>query len=302
MARADRGVKGVLLVDKPAGMTSHDVVNRIRRAAQTRRVGHTGTLDPAATGLLILCIGPATRLSEFLTGLDKTYEGTMRLGITTDSYDLDGVVQAERSVPELDAQAIQDVCNRFIGAIQQVPPMVSAVKVDGERLYRRARKGEIVEREPRNIHVHEFSVLSYEAPDARFRLRCSSGAYARSLCHEVGELIGCGAALAGLRRTAVGRHTIDEATPLDQFDAAKAVSAKLVPMGAALDLPRVVLIDAGVQVALSGGVLDRRHFRDACPVDQGWVQLLDHAGDLVAVGEALLGARVQPRRVLRERD
>ena len=168
---------------------------------------------------------------------------------------------------ELDAQAIQDVCNQFIGTIQQVPPMVSAVKVDGERLYKRARKGEVVEREPRNIRVHEYSVLSYEAPDARFRLRCGSGAYARSLCHEVGELLGCGAALAGLRRTAVGRHTIDEATPLDLFDAPETVSAKLVPMGAALDLPRVVLIDTGVQVALSGGILDRKHFRDACPID-----------------------------------
>jgi len=302
MTQADRDVKGVLLVDKPSGMTSHDVVNRIRRAAQTRRVGHTGTLDPAATGLLILCIGPATRLSEFLTGLDKTYEGTMRLGVTTDSYDLDGVVASERPVPDLDAQTIQDVCNRFIGAIEQVPPMVSAVKVDGERLYKRARKGEVVERAPRSIRVHEFRIASYAAPDARFVLRCSSGAYARSLCHDVGELLGCGAALANLRRTAVGPHTIDDAAPLDQFDSREAVSARLLPMGEALDLPRVVLVEAGVQAALSGNALDRRHFRDACPVDHGWVQLLDADGDLVAVGEALLGARVQPRRVLRERD
>ena len=157
-------LKGVLLVDKPSGMTSHDVVDRIRAASGIRRVGHTGTLDPAATGLLILCIGPATRLSEYLTGLDKVYEGHMRLGVSTDSHDMDGSVLEERPVPMLTLARIQEVFDNFTGQIEQIPPMVSAVKVGGQRLYKLARKGETVERKPRQIIVSEFQALEFAPP------------------------------------------------------------------------------------------------------------------------------------------
>jgi len=146
-------MNGILLVDKPTGLTSHDVVDKIRRAAGIRRVGHTGTLDPGATGLLILCLGPATRLSEHLTNLDKTYEGTMRLGIVTDSYDLEGKTLEERPAPALDVAALQRACEPFTGDIMQVPPMLSAVKVGGRRLYKMARKGEDVERPARPVTV-----------------------------------------------------------------------------------------------------------------------------------------------------
>lgn len=291
-------MKGILLVDKPAGMTSHDAVQRVRRAANMRRVGHTGTLDPSATGLLILCLGEATRLSNFLTGMDKTYEGVMRLGVSTDSYDLDGDIVEERPVPALDATAVQAECNRFIGAIEQVPPMVSAVKIGGERLYAKARKGEVVERLPRPVTVHEFSVRRYEAPDADFVLRCSSGTYARALCHEVGEAIGCGAALARLRRTAVGEHHVADAAPLDALESPGDVAAQLTPMGAALDLPAVT-VRAGVrEVVAHGHQLDRNDFTAECPVSTGWVQIKDAAGELLALGEAGPGQRVQPKRVL----
>jgi tRNA pseudouridine55 synthase len=293
-------MKGILLVDKPAGMTSHDVVDRIRRAARMKRVGHTGTLDPAATGLLILCLGPATRLSEHFTGLEKTYEGTMRLGVETHSYDLDGEIVAEKPVPELDLADIQEQCNRFSGQIQQVPPMVSAVKVDGERLYKLARKGETVERPARSVLVRSYEVLSYEAPDARVRVTCSSGTYVRSLCHDVGQALGCGAVLASLRRLAVGRHSVDDAAPLEAFTSPDSVEARLLPMGEALDLPAGVLEDDALIALANGNPISSRNLVGGCPVSHGWLQLKSQAGELLALGmvePAGLESLVHPKRV-----
>lgn len=293
-------MKGVLLVDKPAGMTSHDVVDRIRRAARMKRVGHTGTLDPSATGLLILCLGTATRLSEHFTGLEKTYEGTMRLGVETASYDLDGEVVAEQPVPNLTLDDLQRECDKFVGAIQQIPPMVSAVRVDGERLYKLARKGEVVERPARSVTVRAYDVLSYEAPDARVRVTCSSGTYVRSLCHDVGQALGCGAALASLRRTAVGRHHIEDALPLDAFTSPDSVEARLMPMGDALDLPVGVLEDDALTALSNGSPISSRNLAGGCPVSHGWVQLKSKAGDLLALGmvePAGLESLVHPKRV-----
>ena len=294
-------MNGILLVDKPTGMTSHDVVDRIRKASGMRRVGHTGTLDPAATGLLILCVGPATRLSEFLTGLDKTYEGTILLGVTTDSYDLDGKVIEERPVPETSIAALQALCDRFTGDILQVPPMVSAVKVGGERLYKMARKGETVEREARPVTVREFSVLSYEPPRASFRLCCTRGTYARSLCHDVGQLLGCGACLASLRRTAVGRYAIGDALPVDEFDSRDKVRSRLLPLNTALDLPEVIVRQPSQGLLLSGCALENRDLRIACPIEQGWIQVKSESGELLALGQVESPggvARIKPKRVL----
>ena len=293
-------MNGVLLVDKPSGLTSHDVVDRIRRAAGTRRVGHTGTLDPAATGLLVLCIGAATRLSEHLTGLDKVYEGTMRLGLTTDSYDLDGTILQERDVPELAIADIQDACNAFIGDIQQVPPMVSAVKVGGERLYKKARAGETVEREARAVTVSEFEVLSYTKPDALIRVRCTRGTYVRSLCHDVGEALGCGAALAALRRTFVGRYSVADALPVDAYVSRPDVEARLMSMDTALDLPTVVMRPGGRNLVASGAAFDGDALAEACPVAEGWVQIKSSSGRLLALGVVSMGptgVTVRPKRV-----
>jgi len=291
-------MNGVLLVDKPQGLTSHDVVDRIRRVVGIRRVGHTGTLDPSATGLLILCLGNATRLSEFLTSLDKVYEGNMRFGITTTSYDMEGEVVAVRPVPELHLAQIQHLFNKFTGNIQQMPPMVSAVKVKGQRLYKLARKGETVERQPRAITVHEFLVRDYQPPDVEFVLRCSSGTYARALCHEVGEMAGCGAALVSLRRTWVGKHGVHEAAPLDELTSADAVRERLLPMEKALDLPEVVVCAKAAVSTLAGGVIERSHLKFECPVVEGWVQIKNERGELIALGEVQPGRRIQPRRVL----
>ncbi|MCC6697618.1 MAG: tRNA pseudouridine(55) synthase TruB [Candidatus Hydrogenedentes bacterium] len=282
-------------------MTSHDVVDIIRRATGIRRIGHTGTLDPAATGLLILCVGPATRLSEFLTGLDKTYEGALLLGVTTDSYDMDGRVLAEHAVPDTSLEGLQTLCNRFTGEILQVPPMVSAVKVGGERLYKLARKGETVEREPRPVTVREFTVLSYEPPQATFRLCCTRGTYARSLCHDVGQLLGCGGCLASLRRTAVGRYSIGDAMPVLSFNSPDKVKSRLLPLNTALDLPEAVVRHARQGLVLSGCALENRDLRADCPIEEGWIQVKSESGELLALGmvESPGGfARIQPKRVL----
>ncbi len=291
---------GLLLVDKPQGMTSHDVVDRIRMAARMRKIGHTGTLDPNATGLLILCLGRATRLSEHLTGLDKEYEGIMRLGQVTDSYDLDGALLEEKPVPELAADDIQAVCDGFTGEIAQEPPMVSAVKVGGERLYKKARKGEVVERKPRNVKVREFTVLEYACPDARIRVGCSSGTYVRSLCHDVGRELGCGAVLAGLRRTRVGRYSVSEALSVEGFTSPELVEERLLSIDDALELPAVVVDRACRGRVASGGTLTVSDMKAPCTVREGWVQVKDDAGELLALGTVeptAMGARVHPRRV-----
>ncbi len=291
---------GVLLVDKPQGMTSHDVVDRVRRAAGLRRVGHTGTLDPAATGLLVVCLGKATRLSEHLTGLDKVYEGTMRFGVVTDSYDLDGEVLEEKPVPALSQDGIQTVCNQFTGLIAQLPPMVSAVKVGGERLYKKARKGEVVERTPREVTVYDFDVLRYEVPDAQVSVRCSRGTYVRSLCHDVGEQLGCGAVLAALRRTRVGRFSVTDAITVDALTGPDVVREHLLPIDDVLELPEVTIRPSARALVVSGTHLATPDFLQPCPVNDGWVQIKNEAGKLLALGQveaSAAGANVHPKRV-----
>jgi tRNA pseudouridine55 synthase len=297
-------MNGILLVDKPSGITSHDVVNCIRRAAHQRRVGHTGTLDPAATGLLILCLGTATRLSEFLTGLDKVYEGTMQLGLVTDSYDLDGKVIEERPVPDLAQEQVEDAFKRLTGDILQVPPMVSAVKVGGKRLYKMARKGEVIEREPRPVTVHEFTLLGFAPPRVDFRVRCTRGTYARALCFDVGEILGCGATLAALRRTFVGSHAVADAKPVDFFQAQEDVVSRILPPGQALELPEVIVKRICRPVVLSGGMLGAADLRGDCPAGDGWVQVKTESGELLALAELHWSGgqpRIQPKRVLCEK-
>lgn len=206
---------GGLLVDKPPGMTSHDVVDVLRRRFKLKKVGHAGTLDPNATGLLIMMLGKGTKLSERLMGADKTYEGVIRFGIATDSQDIDGKVTAEREVPELTLEQLNELAASFQGDQMQKPPMVSAVKKDGVPLYKLARKGVEVEREARLVHVYSFRILSYEKPDATFRMKCTKGTYVRTFASDLGEKIGCGAMLASLRRTRSGDLDIADAHPLD---------------------------------------------------------------------------------------
>lgn len=205
---------GILLVDKPAGMTSHDVVDKIRRRFGFRKVGHAGTLDPQCTGLLVIMTGRATKLADRLITQDKLYEGVMRLGIETDSQDADGKVTAQRDYSGITAGQIELKMRSMVGDLMHTPPMVSAVKQDGVPLYKLARKGRVVERKAKLVRIFEFNLESFSPPDASFRLRCSKGVYVRTLCAEIGEALGCGAHLAALRRIESGNFSVSDAVPL----------------------------------------------------------------------------------------
>ena len=206
---------GALLIDKPAGPTSHDVVDEIRRQFCIKKVGHCGTLDPNATGLLIIVLGRGTKLSERLMSDDKVYEGTMKFGEATDSYDCDGEVTETKPVPPLTLEQLNEACTPFIGDIMQMPPMVSAIKKGGVPLYKLARKGIEVEREARLIHIYNFRFTGYTEPHGTFRLACTKGTYVRSVAHELGQKLGCGAHLATLRRCVSGKFDVADALPLD---------------------------------------------------------------------------------------
>lgn len=207
---------GALLIDKPAGPTSHDVVDAVRRQFGIKKVGHAGTLDPAATGLLILLLGRGTKLSEKLMSEDKVYAGTIKFGEATTSYDADGEIVATHPVPPLTLEQLNEAAAIFVGDQMQVPPMVSAVKQDGVPLYKLARKGVEVERKPRLIHIYSFRFSQYEPPYGMFRVACTKGTYARSLAHELGQKLGCGAHLATLRRTVSGKYEVTNAVPFEQ--------------------------------------------------------------------------------------
>ncbi len=208
-------VHGVLLVDKPSGWTSHDVVAKIRNHFGFDKVGHGGTLDPMATGLLPILLGRGTKLSQQVMGTDKIYEGEMLLGIETDSHDADGQVTREADASGITREQIEAEMRKRIGDQMQLPPMVSAVKKDGVPLYKLARKGKTIEREPRLIHVYDFTLLAFEPPKARFVLKCTKGTYVRTLCADIGQALGCGAHLCALSRTRTGGLELKDARPLD---------------------------------------------------------------------------------------
>src|SRR5213593_1795519 len=207
---------GAILIDKPSGPTSHDVVDAIRRQFRIKKVGHCGTLDPNATGLLIIVLGRGTKLSEKLMGDDKVYEGTIKFGETTDSYDADGEVTASLPVPPLTLEQLNETAAQFIGDQMQTPPMVSAVKKGGVPLYKLARKGIEVEREPRLVHIYSFRFSDYEEPLGHFRLACTKGTYVRTVAHELGQKLGCGAHLATLRRVVSGKFDVAQSLPMDE--------------------------------------------------------------------------------------
>lgn len=231
---------GALLIDKPAGPTSHDIVDIVRNLFRIKKVGHCGTLDPAATGLLILLLGRATKLSQKLTADDKVYEGTMYFGQATDSYDAQGKVTDTAPVPPLDCDALNLAAREFTGDIQQKPPMVSAVKKDGVPLYKLARKGKTVEREAKPIHIYSYEFYEYTEPAARFRVHCTKGTYVRSLAHELGQRLECGAHLSALHRTQSGNFNVADATRLENLVKlpAEALPARMVSL---LDIARMFL-------------------------------------------------------------
>ncbi|MDD3885527.1 MAG: tRNA pseudouridine(55) synthase TruB [Victivallaceae bacterium] len=208
---------GVLPVDKPAGWTSFDVVNFVRARFNVPKVGHCGTLDPAATGLLVLVLGKFTTLSQKFSGDDKVYEATLRLGLETDSYDLDGSTTATYDWSGVTEEELRRVIAGFVGPQKQLPPMVSAVKVDGKKLYELARKGIEIEREPKDIEIFDLDVKKVALPDCDFVMHCSKGAYVRTLCYDIGRKLGCGGTLAGLRRLHSGKFDLADAITVDKL-------------------------------------------------------------------------------------
>jgi tRNA pseudouridine55 synthase len=214
-------ISGVLVVDKPVGLTSHDVVQIVRKGTNIRRAGHTGTLDPRASGVLVILIGPAVRLSEYVSASDKRYQAVVRLGTRTDTYDADGRILSTSPV-NITEEQFEEALKKFVGTIEQVPPPYSAVKIKGRKAYEMAREGEEVDLSPRIIQVYNLELLEWAPPEAVIDVYCSSGTYVRSLAHDLGEALGCGAHLVGLRRTKSGRFTLRDAVPLrklrEQFD------------------------------------------------------------------------------------
>ena len=305
---------GALIIDKPEGLTSHDVVARVRRAAGMRRVGHAGTLDPFATGVLVCCIGTATRLVQFLVGLDKAYQATVRLGYATDSQDGTGKqITPLRSSMEVSLDDVWRILREFTGPQLQIPPMFSAKKVGGERLYRAAREGREVEREPISIVVHSIALIdedvsglaTNEDGTAEFSInvRCSSGTYVRTLAHDIGERLGAGAHLVALRRTEVGHFRLKQALTLDELETMERdalADAIISPNDMLMHLPALAIDDEETRRVSNGRAITLSP-EQAAAVEPAahTVRLSDSKGTLVAVGEFDRDVRlVSPRVVL----
>ncbi len=286
---------GVLPVDKPEGPTSHDAVAVARRSLGLRRIGHTGTLDPFASGLLLLCLGPSTRLAEYLTALPKRYLARLRLGEATDTDDLTGEVisrsDAWRAFSEAEVRAALE---SQTGLLRQLPPRFSAKKVGGERLYAAARRGEEVERTPVEVTVHRLEVARFNLPEVEFSVDCSSGTYIRAIARDAGEVLGVGAHLTALRRTRVGGHDVSGALPLERLEDAEAVHAALLsPAEAVAHLPRLVVDAAAAERVGHGGKLPAP---EGVPEDTP-LALLSERRELLAIAERR-GGYVLPRKVL----
>ena len=282
---------GVLPVDKAAGPSSHDVVAAARRALGVRRIGHTGTLDPFATGLLLLCIGTATRLAEYIVGLDKEYEAVARLGVATDTLDHTGEVVSETGAwSQLDEKEIRAAFESQAGSRSQIPPVYSAKKIGGRRAYELAREGEAVVPDAVGVTIHALEVTGVDGPAVRFRMRCSSGTYVRSVARDAGEALGVGAHLTALRRSAVGRFRVEEAVPMDGLEDRGAVAAALIsPMESLSHLPAK---------ELSAEERRRIGHGQRLPAESGLKGLLalTEGGALVAVAESD-GHVIRPRKV-----
>ena len=285
---------GILPVEKGPGVTSFQVVAHLRRILRAPRIGHGGTLDPAATGLLPILLGEATKLTPYLVDLDKEYVATVRLGLTTETQDLSGAVIETRPVPALDAAAIEQALGPFVGVIRQVPPMFSALRKGGKRLYELARQGVEVEREPREVRIDSIRLQSVELPDFVIRIRCGKGTYVRTLAADVGVALGCGAALAGLVRTRVGPYALADAASWDDVREARSgdrLWSRVLPPDSALGALAAVQFDAISARAFVHG--------QAVPVPTRASGLLRVYGPdgLLGVGQGL-GDRVKPERLL----
>jgi len=294
------GPSGFLVVDKPQGATSHDMVDAARRWLGTRRVGHLGTLDPLATGVLPLAVRGATKLVSYVDGT-KTYWSRIRLGVETDTLDADGVELRRHEGPLPEEPAVAAAMATFTGDVEQVPPMYSAVKRQGVPLYKLARRGEEVEREPRTIHIETIRLLRYEAPDLELEVICSPGTYVRVLAQDLGRLLGCGGHLADLRRTRNGPFGIEQAATPEVLEAeaqAGKIEERLIPGAEGVGLPRLPLDLVQIQRVIHGGEV--RSGALAREPQGGRYAAVDRSGELIAILELGPAGMLHPIRVLRQ--
>jgi tRNA pseudouridine55 synthase len=294
-----RPVDGILLLDKPLGITSNDALQQVKRLYFAQKAGHTGSLDPLADGLLPICLGNATKLSAFLLDADKHYWVRVRLGEKTTTQDAEGEVIETRPADHITQADIEAVIPRFLGEIDQLPPMYSAVKHEGQRLYKLAREGKQVERTPRRITIHSLQLTKFEAPEFEMLVHCSKGTYVRTLAEDMGEALGCGAHVVGLRRTGVGPYTSEGMVTLDRLKALYEedkfqLDKLLIPIDSALaDWPAVQLNeDSAYYLRMGQPVLVPK-----APIE-GWVRLYDADGAFLGVGEVEEDGRIAPRRLM----
>lgn len=288
-------MNGLLIIDKPGGMTSHDVVARVRRATGEASVGHLGTLDPMATGVLPLLLGKYTRLAQFLNTSDKSYTGTIRFGFATDTYDAEGTPARGAVTPDLDIEKVRAEAARYVGEIEQMPPPFSAKKIGGKPAYKLARQGKTPELKPVPIRVGAFTIESLEGDTARFAMRISSGGYVRSIAHEMGERLGCGAHLASLRRTAAGPFTLEEALTLDEVEGlAGELEPRMVhPRTLLKEMPAVTADEATLGRLRNGMQVNLPEYSDA-----ERVKIFAGQRELAAIGKRVAGTLFQPVVVL----
>lgn len=293
-----RALNGILLLDKPLGITSNQALQTVKRLYDAQKAGHTGSLDPLASGMLPICFGETTKFSQFLLEANKTYEVTARLGIKTATGDAEGEVIAEHTVPELTIASLNDICMSFRGSISQVPSMYSAVKVNGQALYKLARKGITIDRPSRQVFIEALDILEYADGELKMRVSCSKGTYIRTLVEDLGDTLGCGAYVSALRRSTIAgldkqaMFTLDELEDLESFDA---LDARLLDLGTALQgFPMVSLPRTAAHYLLQGQAVTLPQVTE----QHKWVQLY-YNGQFFGMGEVLANGRVAPNKLIR---
>lgn len=281
-------IHGIINVYKEKGFTSHDVVAKLRGIVGQKKIGHTGTLDPDATGVLPVCLGKATKLCDLLTDKNKTYEAVLLLGKTTDTQDITGEVLEEKSTEALTEEKVREAIEGFIGDYEQIPPMYSALKVNGKKLYELAREGKVIERKARPVKILDIQILEIDLPKVRMEVSCSKGTYIRTLCHDIGEKLGCGGCMESLIRTRVSTFRIEDAKTLDEIETLKQegkLAELLVPIDAMFPFyPKITVKDGWKAFAKNGNPLDLKMLKEACGQDEETqVRLYDESGKFIAI-------------------
>jgi tRNA pseudouridine55 synthase len=297
--RPKKNISGVLLLDKPLGYSSNQALQKIKLLYQAAKAGHTGTLDPLATGLLPLCFGEATKFAHFLTDADKVYIATVKFGITTNTGDAEGQVLSVKDV-NISKMQLEQVCSQFLGVISQVPPMYSALKHEGKAMYEYARAGVEIERAARAVTIHNIEINAFDRDVATITVKCSKGTYIRTLAEDIGAQIGCGAHLIGLRRTATANYHINQAITIEQFEAMSEAQRALLLMpadSAIADLPAITLdVDSAFYLQQGQAILHSGN------IPEGLIRLYNEQGEFLGLGEQQSDGKIAPKRLIVNKD